>query len=147
MAEAHEVEGVRTVEELIAGSQVDEFVMGVVVVVAPVDVHIYAAHGVGDVAEGLEADLDVVLDVDAGEFFDRLDRKSGPSGRECEVDLVVSVTGYVHPQVPRQRQERHVVVLGIDMRQDDRVGTGVLVRVFFVGPTVGTKDEYVHGRR
>ena len=80
--EADEVERLLAVQLLVAGLQVDRGVAlapgRVVVEVAAVDVHPDAADLGDDLLEAAEVDRDQVVDRDARERLDRLERALGP---------------------------------------------------------------------
>ncbi len=102
VAEAHEVERLLAVHELVAGLEVDGLpARPWRVVVAVVDGDVDAAEDVDDVPEAGEVDLDVVVDRQAGERGERLHRAGRPAVGVGGVHLVVADSVDVDAQVAR----------------------------------------------
>ena len=144
VTEAHVVESVRPAQQLIPGLDVDGLVVPERVVVAVVDVHVHPAERVDDVGEGVEPDLHVVVDVDAGGLLDGLDGQSGTVEGEGGVQLALAVPGDIHPQVAGEREHRQIVLFGIDV--DDHQSVGPATARGLLGTAVGADDQQVHGR-
>ena len=102
MTEAHVVQSVRALQQLVSGIEVDGLVVVVGVVVALVHVHIDPAERVHDIAESVEADLQIVIDVHPGRLLDGRDGQRWAPEREGGVEFTLAVSGDVHPQVPGQ---------------------------------------------
>jgi Asp-tRNA(Asn)/Glu-tRNA(Gln) amidotransferase A subunit family amidase len=111
---AHEVEGILTLQLLVARLEVDRRVVGlearVVVEVAPVDVDPNAAELLDHQLEAAEVDRDQVVDLEPGETFDGLDhplllaiqvgRVDGPH------DVAPPRAPHLDPEVAREGQHR-----------------------------------------
>ena len=127
VAVAHVGQGVGPVEALVSGLQVDGGVralrpgIGVVVVVAAVDVDVDAAHLVHQPGEALEVDVQVVVDALPGQGADGLDGLRRAAGRVRRVDLVRAVARDGHVQVAREGQHRDEPAPGVHPHQDERV--------------------------
>ena len=140
MTEADEVERLLAVQLLVARLEVDLRVAARAadgVDVAVVDVHVDAVQLVDEELEAVEVDRDQVVDVDAGELLDGVERAGRPTRRERRVDavgrdccrLVVAVDR--HDEVAREREQRQRVLLRIGPDEHDRVrpGAGCAERV------------------
>ena len=131
VAEADEVERRAPGQPLVAGLEVDLRVAvpgadaGVVVVVAAVDVDPDAAERVDDLLEAAEVDGDQVVDREAGQPADRLERPLRAAGRVRRVDLraeLVSGAADVDDHVSREREHRDRLRLRIGPQEHERVG-------------------------
>ncbi len=112
----------------------------VVVEVAPVYVHIDAAERVHTVPEPAEADVHVVVDREARELLDGLDREPRAAERVGDVDPVRAVTGDVHLQIARQRHQRDPLAR-VDAHQDDRVGAWLQAELLVAVAAVRACDQ------
>ena len=141
MAVAAERQRVGAVEELVAGLHVDGgvalidrrgVVRGLGVQVVLVDRDVDAVEVVHEVAEAAEVDDGHVVDVEAREVLDGLEGELRRARalelravREGGVDAVVPEPGDRHPQVAREREQRHDVRFGsirTSMKVSDRDG-------------------------
>ena len=124
MPVAHVLERVQAVELLIARLDVDRRVVArrsVRVVVAPVDVDVDAVERVHRLAEEVEVDRHVVVDLDAEQLAHGLDRKRRAAVRVGVVDLAPAIAGDVDVEVARERQQREHLRLRVDPDQHQRV--------------------------
>ena len=121
MAEADEVQRVYSVEELIAGLNVDLLPGGIVVEVPAVHVDVDAPEGIHEVSTRTEPDLKVVVDVRTGEPLDRSDSKGSAPIAKSRVELACTVSGDAHPQVARQREDGKIILVGSNMTSYDGV--------------------------
>ena len=83
------------------------------------DADVDATDGVDDRREAAEADLHVVVDVDARVLLDRLDEQRRVTEGERRVDLVLAVAGDVDVAVPGDRHEGRLVAAHV--QHHDRV--------------------------
>ena len=102
-----------------------------------------AAHGVDQLREVVEVDLDQVVDLDAEVLLDRLDGERRAAERVGGVDLVGAVAGDVDDRVARDREPR--VLAAADAHQQDRVRAAAVGRraglLGVLGPRVGAEHE------
>ena len=121
VAEAHVLERLAPAHALVAGLDVDVGVLGGVVEVAPVDVHVDAADRVDRAPEAAEVHVDHVVDRQAGDRLDGLERELGPAELVGGVDLVRAVAGDLDLEVARQRQDRRGLLVRVEAHEHDRV--------------------------
>ncbi len=149
VAEAHERERLAAAEPLVAGLEVDGRVVlaeaRVVVEVAPVDVQEDAVQVVHGLDEPGEVDRDVVVDVDAGELVDGLDRTLDAAVGVGLVDLgrarrVPLAADRGDQQVARERQHRDRLLLRIDADEHQRVRAGVQLVPVALAPVVADEQ-------
>ena len=115
VAEAHEVERLLARQPLIARLQVDVGVVvvvraGVLVVVAPVDVHPDTVQLVDHLLEAVEVDGDQVVDRQRGEVLDRQHGALRPAARVGRVDAVGGDHVADGVRLGRAAVDRHVEV-------------------------------------
>jgi hypothetical protein len=84
-----------------------------------------AAERVDQILEVGEVDDDHVVDVEARERPDRLDRERGAADLECSVDLLRAVARDRHLEVARDRQVVEPVMCRVGAQQQDGVGVSV----------------------
>ena len=125
---ADEVECLIAAELLVAGEEIDRGeaeVAAAVVEIAPVDVEPDAPDCVDELAEAAEVDRDQVVDRNAGQLANGLERALGPARRVGVVDPRAErrPAGAVdlHEQVARERQHRDRLRVGIGAHEHDRV--------------------------
>ena len=129
MAEADVVERLLPGQVLVPRVEVDRRVVlavRVVVEIAVVDVEIDAAELVHDVAEADEVDRDDVVDRDAGQLLDGLQRPARPAVRVGLVDpagerQLARAAGNRDDEVARERHHRDDLLLRVGAQQHDRV--------------------------
>ena len=124
VAIAHVLERLEAGELLVAGLEVDRGVVAraaVGVVVAPVDVEIDAAERVHRLAEEVEVDRHVVVDLHAQHLAHGLDRERRTAVGVGLVDLARPDALDRHVEVARQGEQRQHLRLRIDADQHERV--------------------------
>ena len=124
MPVADVLQRLRAVELLVARLQVDRGVVAgavVGVVVAPVDVDVDAVEDVHRLAEEVEVDRHVVVDLDAEHLAHGLDRERRAAVGVGVVDLAHAHPGDVDVEVARQREQREDLRLRVDPDQHERV--------------------------
>ena len=88
----------------------------------------------------MEVDVDVVVDREAGQLLDRLDRQLRAAERVGGVDLVVAVTGDLDLQVARQREQRDSLA-GVEPHDHDRVRARLEAELLVAVPAVGADEQ------
>ena len=148
MPVADEVERLVAAELLVAGEEVDRGVAEVaaaVVEVAPVDVHPDAAEGVDELAEAAEVDGDQVVDRQAGELADGLERPLRAARRVGVVDPRTerrpAGTVDLNEEVAREREQRDRLRLGVGADEHDRVGARLDVLPLAGAPVVADDER------
>ena len=137
MPVAAECQRIGPAQELVPGLHVDHgvavadrrgVVRGLGVQVVLVDGHIDAVEVVHEVAESTEVDHGHVVDLEPCEVLDGLERELRRARalelravREGRVDAVVPEPGDRHPQVAREREQRHEMPLGVDPNEHEGV--------------------------
>ena len=116
--------------------------------VVDVDGHVHrdAAKRVHDALEVIEVDLCVVGDGHAGELADDLNCIGGAAHRVGRIDLLLAVLAKIHQGVAVDRDQRHLLLLGIDAGQHDGVGA-VVGRVLAVLRALCTLLGFIHAQK
>ena len=132
--EAHEVERLLAVQPLVPGMQVDRGVAArsaLRVDVAVIDVDIHAVQFVHDELEAVEIERDQIVDRDAGQLLDGVERALRAASRPRRIDSVTRISRRRvavdrDDEVAREREQRERVILRVGPDQHQRVGARVL---------------------
>ena len=119
---------------------------GILVVDGHGNVDLDAAERVHDIPEAIEVDLGVVRDIDARQLRHRLHRERGAAEHVRGIELVHAVFAHVDHGVAMQRDQRDLLVHGVDARKHDAVGAVAVAEiarlVAFLG-AVGSYEQHI----
>ena len=111
--------------------------------VALVDRQINAAEGVHQVLKSFEADINKMVDADAGVVANGSDQECVTAFRVGGVDLFHPIPGNIHIEVAGQRKQRNGIGAGIDVSENDGVGVASSAGVARVVACVVTDQKKV----